>query len=383
MPHVLVVSTSFPMLTNPASGVFVKRQLEALPPEWEITVLTPATFADTQPRQEGRLQIIPVGYAPRQWMRLAHEEGGVMPQIRQAPIKAVWLMTLIPAMLIAIFRHAKSNQVIYANWAINGVLCGIVGKLMGRPVVTAFRGSDLHDLKNSRFKRLLVSACIKLSQQITTVSPSLLATLDIIPAARSRPCQVIENGVDTSFLAIPEATIERPLRLLAIGALTPNKDYATLLCAMAHLDNPNIELTIAGNGPEYARLSELAAQLDMSHRVHLLGNVSPEAIRDLLAHHPVFVHTSRAEGRSNAILEAMAAARLILCSDIPANRELIENSRGILFPCGDVFALATLLLNLLNTSSWGLHAHLARQFILDNDLTWAATGVKLAHTLSL
>jgi len=54
------------------------------------------------------------------------------------------------------------------------------------------------------------------------------------------------------------------------------------------------------------------------------------------------------EGMSNAILEAMAARRAIIASDIPENRELIENKKsGVLIPFKNPQLLGKTILELI------------------------------------
>jgi len=58
----------------------------------------------------------------------------------------------------------------------------------------------------------------------------------------------------------------------------------------------------------------------------------------------VFVASSRTEGLSYAVVEAMAAGKLILCSDIPGVREIIGGAEGVwLFPSKDWAKLAQLM----------------------------------------
>src|SRR5690606_161546 len=72
--------------------------------------------------------------------------------------------------------------------------------------------------------------------------------------------------------------------------------------------------------------------------------VAPEAICGLLAGHDVLVLPSHAEGRPNAVVEAMAAARAVVASDLPGIAELITHGRdGLLVPPGDVPALRAAL----------------------------------------
>jgi glycosyltransferase involved in cell wall biosynthesis len=65
----------------------------------------------------------------------------------------------------------------------------------------------------------------------------------------------------------------------------------------------------------------------------------------------VFVLPSHAEGMSNALLEAMAAARPVIATAVGGNREVIDASSGVLVPVGDVDALAGAMLALLGDAA--------------------------------
>ena len=58
----------------------------------------------------------------------------------------------------------------------------------------------------------------------------------------------------------------------------------------------------------------------------------------------VFVLPSREEGMSNALLEACAHGRVVVASDIPPNRAVLGDDYPLLFPVGNIEALADRLL---------------------------------------
>jgi glycosyltransferase involved in cell wall biosynthesis len=62
----------------------------------------------------------------------------------------------------------------------------------------------------------------------------------------------------------------------------------------------------------------------------------------------IFILPSRAEGHSNALLEAMACGLPVIVSDIPANLDVIENNRnGLTFRTGDPASLVKAVISLL------------------------------------
>lgn len=109
----------------------------------------------------------------------------------------------------------------------------------------------------------------------------------------------------------------RLTRLVSVGRLAPEKRFDLMIDAfsLAHARNPDLRLTIHGEGPCRA---ELEAQISA---YGLRGAVSlPGLNRDIpaaLADADMFLCTSRLEGLGNAIIEAMAAGLPVLSVDCP------------------------------------------------------------------
>jgi glycosyltransferase involved in cell wall biosynthesis len=136
----------------------------------------------------------------------------------------------------------------------------------------------------------------------------------------------------------------RPV-VLTCARLDQQKGHPVLIRAAAAI--PGVAFALAGEGPERGRLEALAAQLDISDRVHFLGYRAD--IPQLLEAADVFALPSLYEGSSLAVLEAMAARRAIVSSRIGGTEELIEDGEnGILVPPGDADALTAALRRLLD-----------------------------------
>jgi sugar transferase (PEP-CTERM/EpsH1 system associated) len=180
-----------------------------------------------------------------------------------------------------------------------------------------------------------------------------------IPADRF---EVFYNGVDVERFqrgqtrGAPRDT--GGLLIGSVGRLAAVKNYALLLHAIARLpEAPSCRLVLIGEGPERAALKELAAQLGLERRVEFSGH--RDDVPQLLQGLDIFVLPSLSEGMSNTLLEAMAAGLPVVASDVGGNRELIESERsGLLFPSGDVAALAEQLGRLLGDAD--LRARLGR-----------------------
>ena len=172
--------------------------------------------------------------------------------------------------------------------------------------------------------------------------------------------EVLHNGVDLSRFdvtdrAAPHARERDALRLEwgvpdgalvvgSVGRLVAVKNYALLLRAVA-ASGLDVHVVLAGEGPERAALTALAAGLGIAGRVHLLGH-SNDVDRVLRAF-DVFVLPSLSEGMSNTLLEAMAAGVPPVASAVGGNGEIVRDGvDGLLFASDDQAGLANALAGL-------------------------------------
>lgn len=128
--------------------------------------------------------------------------------------------------------------------------------------------------------------------------------------------------------------------LLAAGRLTAIKGFDMLLSAFAKIaaKNPDWKLCICGDGEQAELLKEMTDNLGISDQVIFPGFV--ENIADYMYDASCFVISSRSEGFSLVLLEAMAHGLPIVSYDLPAIKEITGGQAALLAPCGDVDALA-------------------------------------------
>ena len=166
---------------------------------------------------------------------------------------------------------------------------------------------------------------------------------------------VIPNGVDlgrfrNGAMAAPVSLTELPAGpiLGSVGRLSPKKGQATLLEAAALVlrRRPDAAFVLAGDGPQRAELGAHAERLGLNGQLRFLGLLEDPV--PLLARMSVFVLPSHMEGMSNALLEAMAAGRPVVATDVGGNREVVlDGVTGLLVPPRDSGRLAAALLALL------------------------------------
>lgn len=379
--HLLVLTTSFPNRSNPASGVFVRRLLENLPEVFHVTVVTPDTDCSSGEIIETGIQKQPFRYAPRKYQTLAHQAGGLPMVLHNRKADLVFLPCLCLAAFTATMRRARKADLIHGQWVVSGLISGIVGLLMRRPVVTTLRGKDYTWAHKFGFGKLLLRWCLCLNRRVVTVSREMARQLSVWFPKQGHKILFIPNGVDVSFSK--DSQYASGLYTLAvIGSLIPRKRVDVVMRAFAQFmqSTNKARLIIVGQGPERNNLSALAERLGLANQVHFFGSQEPERIADILRSCNALVLASESEGRPNVVLEAMATGVPVIAGDIDGVREIIEHEHnGLLFPVGDVARLAACMARLREDRELGdrLAAN-ARQWIDDQGLSWSQSAGQYA-----
>ncbi len=230
-----------------------------------------------------------------------------------------------------------------------------VARRLGKPTIVKLANSgpasDILKMREDRqlaLSRLMLPAALR-SDRFVALNTQVTSEL---VAAGVPPERIVEmpNGVDLDGWRKSDFGLHQRPCLLAVGRLHPQKGLDTLLRAFAHLaqtwpgETPC--LVLVGEGPVRAQLCELAGSLDIHRHVHFAGS-QPDVTPYLVAA-DVFVLASRAEGLSNALLEALAAGMPVVVSDVAGNREVVsDGSNGLVVEGGDEASLAAALRRML------------------------------------
>ncbi len=212
-------------------------------------------------------------------------------------------------------------------------------------------------VKKQLFKYLEQKAA-KWSDLLITISNELFRVTkeDIVGADKS--VELIENGVDWQKFQTAAQSRDKVRRELGIdqkqllvgmiSRLSHPKIPQDLIRAAALLKNRRLDAKylIVGNGPLESDIDKLIKELKLENDFIRLG--FREDIPEILSAIDVFVLPTLWEGRSMSILEAMAARKAIITTDIPANRELLENEKeALLVPTRNVKALEEAMFTLM------------------------------------
>lgn len=167
------------------------------------------------------------------------------------------------------------------------------------------------------------------------------------PADRVR---LIYNGIDAE--AVIPRTGQWSRRLVLAARLEPIKRIEVLLRAMAILRraDPQVTLTIVGDGSARPALERLAEELGLAGSTRFTG--WREDVASELRSADCFVLPSRSEGLSMTLLEAMATGLPVVATRVGGNPEVVEEGvTGLLVPHSDPEALARALREVIEDPS--------------------------------
>lgn len=206
-------------------------------------------------------------------------------------------------------------------------------RFTGIKAVATPHGWDLGQGLKVRFFEFLNRCALPFFDSVVPLSKPLADTLTLVPKSK---ISIIPNFTDISGLPSPKQG--NPKLITFIGRLTELKRVGDIINAMTYCSD-NVKLQIIGDGPKRVELASLIRKLNLGNRIKMVGY--REDRLQLLNNSGTLILASTSEGTSRAAMEAMAMGKLVIASDIPGNRILIDhNETGLLFNVGNVKELA-------------------------------------------
>lgn len=219
----------------------------------------------------------------------------------------------------------------------------VAHRLTGIPYSVSCRAHDIF-----RTQRLLAE---KLGEAafVRTISNYARRFLqDRVPGLAGRELHVIHSSVDTAAIPALDPAPADPFHIVYVGSLQPRKGVDVLLRALAALPFDGWRCSIAGDGPDRAKLEAMAARMSFRGEVAFLGAQDFQAVGRLYASASVVAVPSvigpggRTEGIPNVAIEALAHRRPAISTNVSGIPELIQDGvTGRLIEPGDADALAS------------------------------------------
>lgn len=347
-PRVVALTTSYPLRPGACAGLFIQNLYRRLSVWYAIDVVCPADAVALPVTDDAGadIRVQAVRYAPRRWRVLAQQAGGVVPSLKRAP----WRVLMLPALLVGLFwrclERSSDADLIHANWALCGMVAGVVGRLRRKPVITTLRGDDVARASRSSLDRAILAQAVRHSRILVCVSTAMAEQLRASFPARASDIHACLNGVNEAFFRVQRTSArDGALHVLAAGSLIHRKGFDVLVEAVARSHGrKHIRVTVIGEGPERAALLALANARNVSDRFDFVGEVPAADMPKRFATADLFVLPSRSEGRPNVVIEALASGLPVICTDLDGVRDMVESGdNGWLVHIDDANELASAL----------------------------------------
>ena len=182
--------------------------------------------------------------------------------------------------------------------------------------------------KKYLFDKSIGKLILKIPDSLISVSQFDLQTILKVFKVKRQNSYWIPNAVDVSKFKIIE-DIERKY-ITFIGRLSYIKGFDLFLKIIEkiHKNNQNIKFLVVGEGSLYRMLQDFKKQIPIKH----YHRVPHERMKEIYNQSKILLNTSRYEGMSTTILEAMACGVYIIASKVGGTPEIVKDEKyGYLF----------------------------------------------------
>jgi glycosyltransferase involved in cell wall biosynthesis len=244
-------------------------------------------------------------------------------------------------------------DVVHAHFLVEHGFYGAVAGI--RPYVVTCWGSDvLVEPRRDHISGFIARWTARRADALTSNNRYMAERLSAL-GAREDQVHVVTLGADRYFLGEETASVnvraEAPGRarvVLSTRAHEPLYNVGEIIDAFAIARErlPDTRLVIAHGGSLTASLRARAGPLGDS--VEFAGFLDHERLRAAMHRADVFVSVPSSDGTSVALLQAMAAGSFPIVSDLPSQRELVDDGvNGFRAPLHDPRALADRIVSAL------------------------------------
>jgi glycosyltransferase involved in cell wall biosynthesis len=256
---------------------------------------------------------------------------------------------------LARLAHRERVDVIHCHDELAWFYGAVAGRLAGCRVVMTMHGRrrniSFRHLVEQRALAALTSSLVSVSGFLQRqVAAELCLPLDAVTPVPNgvRPLpepDAAARGAARRLIGMPDES--RPV-FGSVGELSEVKDFELALdaVALARRDVPDLQLTIAGDGSRREALEQKVRALGLERHVCLLG--LRRDVPALLPGFDAYVCSSRYEGISLSILEAMSARLPVIATEVGGNPELVRPGHtGVLVPPGGAQSMADAMVRLV------------------------------------
>lgn len=349
--RVLLLTHVFPRAADDSLGAFLLHMADGFGKQAQVYVVAPHAAGLPDRANFGSIQVARFHYAPDVQETLAYT--GVMYEQVARGIGGKFAFARFVWNYFRAARRAAREfkpDVIHAHWWLPGGLVGaLVSKMSRVPLVLTTHGTDVEQLRKTRWAKPLARFAFGQARVVTCGSNYLrerLIELDVVDATRVR---VIPMPVNPLFAVerLNVKTLQRStFTVLTVARLTKQKSLDTLIEALKILRVRDVDarLQIVGDGDQREFLEHKTRELQLDAYVEFLGARAQTELPALYAQCDAFVLPSVREGMGLVLAEALLCGAPVIATNSGGVTDIVrEAETGLLFPERDAGALADAL----------------------------------------
>ena len=281
--------------------------------------------------------------------------------------------------------HAERTfDIFHAIWAGDPGEIGLAAaRMTRRPFVVHCAGGEFTWLPDIAFgstpaRQARARFVVRHADRVTAASSVML------DAARAAGCHPIRVplGVDTALWTPqpprPRET-DRPARVVHIGSITPVKDHAMLLHAVARMKE-RVQVDLIGEDTSNGVVQDLARDIGIADRVTFHGYLPQARALPIVRAADIMAVTSRHEAGPVAMLEAAACGVPTIGTPVGHVRDWAPDA-ALQVPFGDADAFAAAAIRLLLDDPRRIMlARRAQELALHDSADWTSAQFEQIYT---
>jgi glycosyltransferase involved in cell wall biosynthesis len=284
-------------------------------------------------------------------------KGEIAKELESLGIKVCYLNFNSIFSIKSIFKYRNVVREYKPDIQVNYLIhADIFGRLFGKFYKVPNVISYIRNRHEEKIFFWLDHLTIKLSDFILVNSKPLIDFYNVKHKVKKDKIKFIPNAIDIEKIEkLSQEKIdfefdENIKYIISVSRFHKQKDIPTLIKAfneVCKIKN-NVRLLLLSDGPEKNIIINLVKELKLEDMVSFIGKVNN--VYPYIKKSDLFVLTSRYEGMSNSLLEAMALKIPVVVSNIPENIQLIQN-RECFFNIGNYEKLSEIIINILKSNN--------------------------------
>jgi glycosyltransferase involved in cell wall biosynthesis len=288
------------------------------------------------------------------------EELFVVTDEPQTPVERVrflcpapWAVSLcgrtIAKLVSLLFVGLRYRPDLYIGYHIMpcAVMALIAARLFGRPASYQMTGGPVEVTGGAESENAVLRRLGRSGRRVQALAVRLIREFDqvVVRGTGARRFLVARGIAETAIAIIPgsvdplgvQASGTRPYELVFVGRLVELKQplqFVEVLAAVSHA-HQSVRALVVGDGPLLSAMRECAVALGVAKRLEFAGRT--DRVQSLLAGGRIFVLTSRSEGLSIAMAEAMMAGLVPVVANVGDLGDLVHDGvNGYLVDSNDI-----------------------------------------------